>query len=77
MAVRPGRGPVVDDDVALARPFLNAGAPTNYAAGPPVVGTYRDEAPKGALLIDTTNGVLYINTGTKAQPTWTKVGTQS
>ena len=34
-------------------------------------------APKGALLTDTTNGILYINTGTGADPTWTKVGTQT
>jgi hypothetical protein len=34
-------------------------------------------APKGALLQDTTNGILYINTGTAAVPTWTKVGTQT
>lgn len=32
---------------------------------------------KGALVTDTTNGLLYINTGTAASPTWTKVGTQS
>lgn len=34
-------------------------------------------APKGALLTDTTNGILYVNTGTAAGPTWTKVGTQT
>jgi hypothetical protein len=34
-------------------------------------------ASKGALVTDTTNGVLYINTGTALAPTWTKVGTQS
>lgn len=34
-------------------------------------------AKKGALVTDTTNGVLYINTGTALAPTWTKVGTQS
>jgi hypothetical protein len=34
-------------------------------------------APIGAKLIDTTNGVDYINTGTAAAPTWTKTGTQS
>ena len=74
MAVRPGRGPVVDDDVALARPFLKAGAPTSYAAGPPVVpGDYAGEAPKGALLIDTDGGDLFINAGSKAQPAWKKV----
>lgn len=34
-------------------------------------------ASKGALLSDTTNGILYINTGTALDPTWTKVGTQT
>lgn len=34
-------------------------------------------AIKGSILTDTTNGVLYINTGTALAPTWTKVGTQS
>lgn len=34
-------------------------------------------APKGAKLVDTTNGIDYINTGTPAAPTWTKVGTQT
>ncbi len=31
----------------------------------------------GSLLIDTTGKKLYINTGTKASPTWTVVGSQS
>ncbi len=43
---------------------------------PGVDGTYRN-APKGAVLIDTTNGVHYINTGAAGAPTWTKTGTQS
>lgn len=34
-------------------------------------------APKGALLSDTTNGKLYINTGTAGNPVWTVVGTQT
>lgn len=34
-------------------------------------------APKGALLTDTTNGVLYINTGTAENPVWTVVGSQT
>lgn len=33
--------------------------------------------PKGALLIDSTNGKLYINTGTAIAPTWTVAGTQT
>ena len=43
---------------------------------PGVSATHRG-APKGAQLVDTTNGVAYINTGTTTSPTWTKVGTQS
>jgi hypothetical protein len=34
-------------------------------------------APKGALLTDTDNGILYINTGTADNPIWTKVGLQT
>ena len=34
-------------------------------------------APVGAKLIDTTNAIDYINTGTALAPTWTKTGTQS
>lgn len=33
--------------------------------------------PKGALLIDTENAKLYINTGTAVAPTWTVAGSQS
>ena len=32
---------------------------------------------KGALAVDTTNGKLYINTGTVSSATWTLVGSQS
>lgn len=34
-------------------------------------------AAKGATLVDLTNGIAYINTGTAAAPTWTKVGAQT
>jgi hypothetical protein len=34
-------------------------------------------APLGALLVDTTNKKLYINTGTSLNPTWTVAGTQT
>jgi hypothetical protein len=33
--------------------------------------------PKGTVVIDRTNGKLYINTGTLEAPTWTVVGSQS
>lgn len=51
-------------------PIVNAGAPVSGTTG---AGTLE----KGALIIDTTNGKLYINTNTKASPTWTVVGTQT
>lgn len=34
-------------------------------------------ASKGAILLDTTNGKQYTNTGTALAPTWTVTGTQS
>lgn len=44
---------------------------------PGVTATFRT-APTGAMLIDTTNGISYINTSVTAlAPTWTKTGTQS
>lgn len=56
---------------AQKRPWTNAGAPTSGVAG-----TLAGIADPGDLLSDTTNGKLYINTNTKASPTWTLVGTQ-
>lgn len=41
-----------------------------------VTATHRD-AGKGSLVMDTTNGKLYINTGVAQAPTWTVVGTQT
>lgn len=35
------------------------------------------KANPSSLLINITTGKLYINTGTKASPTWTVVGSQS
>lgn len=46
-------------------PFRKAGAPVNGTSG-----TMAGVALKGAVLEDTTNGVLYINTNTQASPTW-------
>lgn len=64
--------------LTVAENALTGTAPTVAVAettpGVPVTGT---GAPKGSLLTDTTNGILYINTGTAAAPTWTKVGTQT
>jgi hypothetical protein len=59
-----------DGETASAGTFVVAEttpgvAPTGYGS------------PKGAVLVDTTNGIHYINTGTAAAPTWTKTGTQT
>ena len=61
------------------------GSATNRAAITPFTGTINtsttwagtNKALPGSLLINLTNTKLYINTGTKASPTWTIVGTQS
>jgi hypothetical protein len=60
---------MVQNDVFV---LVNAGAPTSGTSGTAV-----NLAGPGCLLVDTTNAFLYINTNTKASPTWTKVGTQS
>lgn len=42
-----------------------------------VAPAFQTIAAVAALLIDVTNSILYINTGTTAFPVWTKVGTQT
>jgi hypothetical protein len=54
----------------------NSGAVSIAETTPGVTADFRG-AKKGAVVNDTTNGVLYINTGAALAPTWTKVGTQS
>ena len=47
-------------------------------AGTPVSGTFgAGTLEKGGLVINTTDGKLFVNTGSKATPTWTVVGSQS
>jgi hypothetical protein len=41
------------------------------------VTAFRRGSGKGALAIDVTNGVHYINTGTALEPVWTKTGVQT
>ena len=50
--------------------LYGAGAPVNYTDGDPAA-TGEGTAPKGALYSDTTNGLVYRNSGTQAQPIWT------
>lgn len=64
--------------ITVADDSLEGSAPTIAVAEttPGVTATARG-ASKGSILTDTTNGILYINTGTALAPTWTKVGTQT
>lgn len=57
----------VQSDGGAYGPFTHAGTPTTQL---------NTIAEKGALVIDTTNGKLLINTGTLATNTWTVVGAQ-
>lgn len=49
-------------------------AVTETTAGVDATGL---SAPKGAMLTDTANGLLYINTGSASSPNWVKVGSQT
>lgn len=64
--------------ISVADNSLTGTSPTLAVAEttPGVDATGRG-AGVGALLIDSTNAFLYINTGTALAPTWTKAGTQS
>lgn len=55
----------------VGTPLRHAGAPTNDV-------TFVGQAAVGTLLLDTTNGVLYVATvATATTVTWVIVGTQS
>jgi hypothetical protein len=59
---------------ALAALHLyGAGVPVDYTDGDPAA-TGEGTSPKGALYSDTTNGLVYRNSGTQAQPIWTRLG---
>jgi hypothetical protein len=57
----------MEDDVVI---MVDAGAPVNGTTGDNFAGT-------GSLYVDSTSGVLYINTGAISNPTWVVVGTQT
>lgn len=52
--------------------IVGDGVPVDYTDGTPP-GTGEGVAGKGSRYTDTTNGTLYINTGTKVQPAWTQL----
>jgi len=64
--------------IAVFSNDLTGTAPTVAVAEttPGVSATHRG-APVGAVLVDTTNGKEYINTGTATVPTWTVTGSQT
>jgi len=47
--------------------------PVDYTDGI-TLGTGEGTAGPGSIAIDYTNSLVYVNTGTKAQPTWTEIG---
>jgi len=56
-----------------SRHLYGAGAPVDYTDGtPPATG--EGVAPAGALYSDTTTGFVYRNSGSQAEPIWTKLG---
>jgi len=63
MAESPNPTPI---EGARLRPWQNAGAPSSGTAG-----TLAGIVQPGALLWDTTNGVLFMNEGTSLSPYWT------
>lgn len=63
--------------ITVANNSLTGTATLSIAETTPGVTATGFGAGKGALLVDTTNGKLYINTGTAPVPTWTVVGTQT
>lgn len=54
--------------------FVNAGAPADGEVG---TGTGAGFAGKGSLCLDSTNGLAYVNGGTKASPVWKTVTQES
>jgi hypothetical protein len=52
---------------SIVLPLTGSGAPTNAVTGAGVAGP-------GSFYIRTSNGAVYVNTNTKASPTWTQLG---
>ena len=65
----PRQGHVADSATGSVGAFESAGVPAS--------GYLNGIAKKGAVVTDTTNGKLYINTGTLAATVWAVVGTQT
>ena len=64
--------------MAVAANNMTGTSPTAaIATTTPGVTAAMRGAAKGVVLVDTTTGILYVNTGTPAAPAFSKVGTQT
>lgn len=63
--------------ITVADNSLTGTATLSVAETTPGVDATGRGASAGGMLVDTTNKIAYINTGTSQAPTWTKVGLQS
>lgn len=63
--------------ITVANNSLTGTATLSVAESTPGVDATARGAALGALLVDTTNKKLYINTGSAGAPTWTVAGSQS
>lgn len=63
--------------ITVANNSLTGTATLSVAETTPGVDAAFRGAGKGQIVSDTTNGKLYINSGTALAPTWTVVGSQS
>lgn len=72
------QGKKVQPLITVANNSLTGTSPTlAIAETTPGVSAFGLGSAKGTIATDTTNGVGYVNTGTAAAPTWTKIGTQT
>jgi hypothetical protein len=72
------RGKQAVPTISVADNSLTGTAPTvAVTETTPGVNATGRGAPKGATLVRSDNGVVYVNTGTAIAPTWTVVGSQS
>lgn len=70
-------GLAVNTITVLSNSMTGTAPTVAVAETTPGVTTSARGAPIGATLQDTTNGKLYVNTGTALVPVWTVVGTQT
>ena len=66
--------------ITVVNNMTNGGNPVaapGVVNGTPGVDPTPKGVAEGGLVVDSTTGMVYVNTGTVTDPTWTKVGNQS